>query len=246
MRRTRGFTLIELLVVIAIIAILAAILFPVFVAAKDKANLTRCIANMRQLGLAFGNYLQDYNKYPGGAPSSRFTSNTATADWIWYVKDATRPTMWGYRPDCTKGKLAPYVKNKGVFLCPNDIYFRHTSANVSYSMNAFLDYQYSLRTHSFSAPATGVKESDVVRASKCVLLVDEGRGCRSINGNMLSTPWVGMYDGWFYDGVDAPYCCHTNGDTILFCDGHGAMVTETGFRQLIYEPSAKQPPHRTW
>src|SRR5580704_7000313 len=58
---TAGFTLIELLVVIAIISILAALIFPVFAAARGKARQTVCISNMRQAGLAFGMYSQDYD-----------------------------------------------------------------------------------------------------------------------------------------------------------------------------------------
>src|SRR5512146_2667744 len=60
-RGSRGFTLIELLVVIAIIAILAAILFPIFVRAKETANSANCASNLKQLGLAFREYLDDYN-----------------------------------------------------------------------------------------------------------------------------------------------------------------------------------------
>lgn len=91
-----GFTLIELLVVIAIIAILAAILFPVFAKARAKARQTACISNMKQLGLAMMQYTQDYDET---LPSFRTVSNGG--DW-W----TTRMTSW-------KDALQPYVKNGG-------------------------------------------------------------------------------------------------------------------------------------
>ena len=65
MQNKRGFTLIELLVVIAIIAILAAILFPVFAQAREKARQASCQSNLKQIGIAFKMYVQDYDeKWP--------------------------------------------------------------------------------------------------------------------------------------------------------------------------------------
>lgn len=85
-RRSRsGFTLIELLVVIAIIAILAAILFPVFAKAREKARQAACTSNLKQIGLAFIQYSQDYD---GLLPQAY---------------DATNGTLWAY-------KVAPYVQ----------------------------------------------------------------------------------------------------------------------------------------
>jgi prepilin-type N-terminal cleavage/methylation domain-containing protein len=95
-RQRSGFTLIELLVVIAIIAILAAILFPVFAQARDAARKTACMSNMKQIGLALASYATDYEGY---MPPSQLPPTGPNVSW---------PTM-----------LYPYVKNEGVFVCPN-------------------------------------------------------------------------------------------------------------------------------
>lgn len=91
----KGFTLIELLVVIAIIAILAAILFPVFAQARDKARQTSCLSNCRQIGVAFMLYAGDYDEC---LPLST---------------DSGRDVAW-------PNTLQPYIKNRQIYRCPND------------------------------------------------------------------------------------------------------------------------------
>ncbi len=101
--KRRGFTLIELLVVIAIIAILAAILFPVFARAREKARQTSCLSNVKQLMLAWNMYAQDYDEM-----SNRYAAYTAPAVVI--------PV--GGR-DYWFELLQPYVKNSQIFSCPS-------------------------------------------------------------------------------------------------------------------------------
>ena len=95
MESRKGFTLIELLVVIAIIAILAAILFPVFSRAREKARETACLSNLKQLGLANHMYAQDYDEQ-------------------FVIED----TVGNPQLRLTRG-LTPYVKNRQIFYCPS-------------------------------------------------------------------------------------------------------------------------------
>src|ERR1035438_8078601 len=95
--RKRGFTLIELLVVIAIIAILAAILFPVFAKAREKARAASCLSNCKQLGLAMMQYVQDFDEaYP-----MVYSNLSATVRYVW------------------GDVISPYCKNLQIFACPS-------------------------------------------------------------------------------------------------------------------------------
>ncbi len=133
MRGRRGFTLIELLVVIAIIAVLAAILFPVFSRARAKARQASCLSNLKQLGLAFEMYTQDYDECLPGAPNGN-GGNGMYGGWVWYV---SFPAIDPGDFDVTRGALYPYVKNREIYICPDD----RRGGGCSYEMNGYLRFQ---------------------------------------------------------------------------------------------------------
>src|SRR2546427_6300511 len=109
-RRHRGFTLIELLVVIAIIAILAAILFPVFAQARDKARQASCLSNAKQLGIAVTMYVQDYDETFFWQAAWDEERELGAGSWGPSFKSYIRwPTAH-----------LPYIKNQQVFKCPSD------------------------------------------------------------------------------------------------------------------------------
>lgn len=124
--RRAGFTLIELLVVIAIIAILASILFPVFARAKESAQRTACLSNMRNLGMGLHLYAQDYNDFFVPA-SIRTSGNVPQAIW----------TL----------SLLPYVKNEEVFVAPGsngtfaDSWINRTNQSIGYNEATRVDFE---------------------------------------------------------------------------------------------------------
>jgi len=151
-KRDRGaFTLIELLVVIAIIAILAAILFPVFAQAREKARATTCLSNQKQIGLALAMYRNDYDEVnsryrfcdPSGGTDALCqtlanpTANTGPLETWWAPYDASLPG--GPEPTVPlptnytglkAGFLQPYVKNQQIFRCPD-----YPKGQVGYAMS---------------------------------------------------------------------------------------------------------------
>jgi prepilin-type N-terminal cleavage/methylation domain-containing protein/prepilin-type processing-associated H-X9-DG protein len=151
MKQRHAFTLIELLVVIAIIAILAAILFPVFARARDKARQATCLTNLRQIGNALGMYLQDYDEtYPNIYGFGRW--------WNWHaqrfkmVDPASTPAAFAdprnqwWMPN----KLRPYVKNSEVFFCPG---VGKTRIIDACTRNAVNTYEQNETTYWFIAAA---------------------------------------------------------------------------------------------
>lgn len=101
----KGFTLIELLVVIAIIAILAAILFPVFAKSREKARQSSCLSNLKQIGLACMSYAQDFDE-----------KNVPTFKWV----GNTDLYLWG-------DLIQPYMRNYQLLVCPSNSWVWSTS-----------------------------------------------------------------------------------------------------------------------
>jgi prepilin-type N-terminal cleavage/methylation domain-containing protein/prepilin-type processing-associated H-X9-DG protein len=141
-RASKGFTLIELLVVIAIIAILAAILFPVFSRARENARRANCQSNLKQIGLGLIQYSQDYDErvvvwnqaIPGFIAPTGYPSNPAAGEARW--------------PDV----LQPYIKSTQVFNCPSATPATYPGAPNTLPKN--MHYGYNYRALSFAGCST--------------------------------------------------------------------------------------------
>ncbi len=193
-----GFTLIELLVVIAIIAILAAILFPVFAKARSKARLTFCMNNLKQLALACTLYADDNN---GWYPSC--------STWPGNVWGQSAISVW---PDVTRSQIWTYVKTEKMFRCPaisgsreidggmKNIPAGYSQKDVpAYTMNEALSRQ-KAEALSLRSPAM------------CLLWVQEQEKKRS---DPTLQPWA--------DGIVAEV--HDEGAVVSSLDGHAAVRT---------------------
>ena len=149
--KRRGFTLIELLVVIAIIAILAAILFPVFQKVRENARRASCTSNLKQLSLGVIQYQQDFDEIMPGSVG------TATlGGWI-YLTGFASPATGVTKFDPTKGSIYSYIKSTGVYVCPDD----SSNQGNSYSING---------------PVCGQALSQFTQPSATVLFNEEADG----------------------------------------------------------------------
>ena len=153
----RGFTLIELLVVIAIIAILAAILFPVFAKAREKARQSSCLSNLKQINLAWLSYAQDYDERVCSARVTPGTSPTASYHYDF-------PIM-----------LMPYIKNNQVFDCPSSSVPKYDGGQyytrASYMQNVRLGNEPAGTANKFAPVSLGAVNSP----STCPVHWDAGR-----------------------------------------------------------------------
>jgi prepilin-type N-terminal cleavage/methylation domain-containing protein/prepilin-type processing-associated H-X9-DG protein len=165
-RRIRGFTLIELLVVIAIIAILAAILFPVFARAREKARMTSCQNNMKQIGTAFAMYRTDYD---GVMPPD------------WYRSDANnRVYRWIHM-------TYTYIYDDNVYQCPSQGTTMDVGWNPPYA--TFGPYSSYYYCHHFLA---GTSDANIRAASATVMMMDGWFFPEANRGDWM----IGMFNSW--------------------------------------------------
>lgn len=206
MKRT-GFTLIELLVVIAIIAILAAILFPVFARARAKARQASCLSNTRQLATAEMMYIGDYDDKFGR--QYFWTNPDHTGDLVYWTE-----------------AVYPYVKNAQVFECPDtvddtwtDVMISGDRINCSYGVNT--DYVFT--TYWMHGQTAVLSQAKMKAPAQTILIVDswDHRAGREKCAPRVCAPDHGgngpAAHFWVGD-------CHAEGANIVFADGHAKWM----------------------
>ncbi len=190
--RRSGFTLIELLVVIAIIAILAAILFPVFAQARAKARQAACMSNLKQLGISFQMYAQDHDEMLpawGYGVAGTDNSNGPPDFFSWDTV------------------LEPYLKNQQILKCPDNPYDRNAR---SYAMTRYTGdpYGVNIPLHMASAPLP----------SETVLLSEKGKHAPGIAGDAAMEAFYQSYSATPWNLETDMF--HNGGKNFLFLDGH--------------------------
>lgn len=245
-RTRRAFTLIELLVVIAIIAILAAILFPVFAQAREKARQTSCLSNLKQLALGYLMYIQDNDEvFP--------RRDNGDADFL--PPDPRDPT-----PGQSNGMVYPYLKNLAMLVCPsesdravwvdpnniNPLQPALSDANVARFYGWKADwgwgqsYGYNgLRDPLYPAQAVNRRSiAEVAKPAKTILLAHS-------LGPRGATWGCGWFIQWQPDASAGFYVpiadIHTGGAPVAFTDGHVRFVRQKTAHANDQEPRNDNP-----
>lgn len=242
MKRRSGFTLIELLVVIAIIAILAAILFPVFAAARKAAHESKCVSNLRQIGGALSLYLQNSDdRYPAGFAYWPYSTTPLVGEC-----DAESPSAVGLAR-----LLLPYTKNTDIWRCPSGAIRTYRGSTCTFPSGATKALVGWIRLETGTLVTSNYVSYPLNRRMKgeAGLSQDEMEMCRGITPGEAVARWGRIFspggvayssypqprwnnrlvqDGytvgtWGPDGLWRP---HRQGTNILYHDGHVARVQD--------------------
>jgi len=221
----RAFTLIELLVVIAIIAILAAILFPVFAQAREKARQTSCLSNLKQLGLGFMMYAQDYDETLPTVPFNSGNCGGGQVCWPWVDWPNTPGNGW---PAVFYTPLQPYIKNTQILQCPSQDesgrwYDGNPNNGISYMYNEFMYNKNNgwSKMASIGNAATGVAN---------VTMLVEGYASGIYNDWDNSGPAPKDQDGMsrlrYLNYTGGFYTQPHGGPNAAYCDGHAKFIPQ--------------------
>jgi prepilin-type N-terminal cleavage/methylation domain-containing protein/prepilin-type processing-associated H-X9-DG protein len=216
----KGFTLIELLVVIAIIAILAAILFPVFSRAREQARKTACLSNLKQIGQALMMYVQDWDE---GYPFNIM--------WCSLQPNQYFQMTAAYRLD-------PYLKSPGVWQCPSSCMGRHlvnrkrpdgSASNLDYVYpGSFYGYYVNVGYNPYMGRVcpyntTLIKQSQLPTPAETVAIADSSLGSVACGGRTV------VYANVCNAGCNRKVRLrsntrHTEGSNLVFADGHAKWM----------------------
>ena len=224
-----GFTLIELLVVIAIIALLAAILFPVFARARENARKSSCMNNMKQIGVGLMQYVQDYDEKYVFTPSDNI-----------YVGGAAGARMGNVNGLTFADFLHPYIKNEQVWKCPSCPKTGDTNPRISYHMNgcvngtALANMAAVSKTLMFRDPGTSTSYD------RCFLrVIPVDFGANDCDGSATATTNITNERS----GVNGQPGPHFEGYNVVFADGHVKWQARTDFlltgtgAKVVYSPN---------
>ncbi|RYG70396.1 DUF1559 domain-containing protein, partial [bacterium] len=195
--------LIELLVVIAIIAILAAILFPVFGRARENARRSSCLSNMKQIGLGMMQYTQDYDeKFPAPGNTAfdcEFRNDDGSAD----------KASW-------RQKIFPYIKSVQIFICPSNIAGgSNFPTDIGGAAGPAMGRSYLINANLNSVPAAAG-----VRGISLASIEESATRIAVVEGSYRDWAETQFNPGWTADLVDRGYAPHLGTMVSLYCDGH--------------------------
>lgn len=222
-QKKSGFTLIELLVVIAIIAILAAILFPVFAQAREKARQITCASNMKQIGLALLQYQQDYDE------SFPITVGEYTLSGVWIPVYTTNSANWQAPAATWDINIESYTKNMQVEECPDDTRSAYLLAPMAGDPAGAGAYH----SYGLCENLVGAALGKMPSPAETLMMADAVTGSAGKRDGFYPGNWwwfwnIGGTDGYI-DGTPSIDYRHAGGTlaNFLFADGHVKAIQGT-------------------